>query len=608
MFRFFENCINPFQSYDETTPPATAWQFIYQQLLPLRHIIAVSLFIAVIAASLEVWMIGYAGRLVDTLATTPPDQLWATHGREYILAALLVLIARPSVSFLREAINDVAFRPNAVALVRWRAHRHVLQQSVGWFNNNLAGHIANRVRESGSASAGAAYQVFNTLVVVMIYIVGSIWLMAATDLRLIIPLLVWLGLYLTLMRFAVPRFQQNSEKFQSALSDLSGMLVDTYANIATIKLFSSRSHEDRESQHHFEASRTTFVGLQRIEVVINVGMILLGSFLIVTLVGYAVLLWQAGDAPLGLIAAALALSFRISAMAEWLLDSVSGMFGYLGALRESLKTVAQPLTITDAPNAPALTLEGGAIELINISHHYGKVSGGLDHISLSIAAGEKVGLVGRSGAGKSTLVNLIMRFFDPENGTIEIDGQNIANLIQDSLRENIGMVMQDASLLHRSIYDNIAYGRANPSRAEVEAAAQKAQAHGFILTLQDNAGRTGYDAYVGERGVTLSGGQRQRIALARTILKNAPILILDEATSALDSEIEAAIQDTLYDVMADKTVIAIAHRLSTIAHMDTIVVLDNGRITEQGSHQDLLDQNGIYAALWARQSGGYIGQ
>jgi ATP-binding cassette subfamily B multidrug efflux pump len=353
--------------------------------------------------------------------------------------------------------------------------------------------------------------------------------------------------------------------------------------------------------------RDGFVRTQALEVLTNSSMLFLGSALIVGLVGYTLVLWQSGEAPIGLVAAALALSFRITGMAEWMLDAVSGFFAYLGYLGETLKTVAQPLAIEDARDATVLRVTGGAIGFRAVTHRYGKDDGGLDGVTLDIAPGEKVGLVGRSGAGKSTLVNLLLRFFEAENGVIEIDGQPIKSVTQESLRRHIAMVGQDASLLHRSVRDNIAYGRPDVTDAEVDAAAMKAQADAFIPALADQEGRTGYDAHVGERGVKLSGGQRQRIALARAILKDAPILVLDEATSALDSEVEAAIQDTLYGVMEGKTVIAIAHRLSTIARMDRIVVLDKGRVVESGPHAQLLEAGGIYARLWAHQSGGFLG-
>jgi ATP-binding cassette subfamily B multidrug efflux pump len=607
MLRFFADLIDPFQPYNERTPPAGVWPFLLQHLRPLKHVMAMSLALTAVSAALEVWLIGYAGRLVDMLAATPPEELWAEHGGELLAVAALVLIARPLAPLIRESLDDIAFRPNAVTLIRWRAHRHVLRQSVGWFQKDLAGRIATRVRESGSAAAGAAYQVLHTLSFVAVYIAGSIWLMASVDARLVLPLVLWIAVYLGLMSYAVPQFKAESERFQDALSALTGLLVDTYSNIATIKLFGGRGEDDRDGRERLEATRSTFIGLQRVEVTINVGMLFLGSLLILGLVGYSVVLWQSGVAPLGLIASAVALSFRITSMAEWLLDAMSGLFGFVGSLKESLKTVAQPLDIADAPGASELAPAGGAIELSEVRHHYGKAGGGLDRVSLSIAKGEKVGLVGRSGAGKSTLVNLVLRFFELEGGRIEIDGQDIRAVAQESLRRQIGMVAQEASLLHRSVRDNIAYGRTDVSEGEIVAAARKAEAHGFIVSLRDAAGRTGYDAHVGERGVQLSGGQRQRIALARVILKDAPILILDEATSALDSEVEAVIQETLYGLMEGKTVIAIAHRLSTIAHMDRIVVLDEGRVAEEGTHEALLVEGGIYARLWARQSGGYIG-
>ncbi|MBI4922203.1 MAG: ABC transporter ATP-binding protein [Devosia nanyangense] len=607
MFGRFHKLADPFQPYVDGTPPDRVWPFLVQHLRPLRLVMAMSLVLTVIGAGIEVWLIGYAGTLVDTLAATSPARLWAKHGAELVGVAALVLIARPLAGWLREGLDDIAFRPKAETLIRWRAHRHVLKQSVGWFRNDLSGRIANWVREIGGAATGAAYSVMHTLAFVTLYILGSVWLMASIDPRLVIPLAAWIVLYLALMAYVVPRYRASSELYQEANSVLTGNLVDTYANIDIIKLFADDKQEEREGRQIFGDALRTFLAVQRFEVTMNAGMLFLGSLLMVGLIGYAVVLWQAGAAPVGMIAVALALSFRITAMAEWLLDAMSSLFGHLGALRQALKTVAQPLIITDAPDAGDLAVAGGAIRFIGVSHHYGRDDGGLDGLSLSIAAGEKVGLVGRSGAGKSTLVNLILRFFDPEAGRIEIDGQNIGRVTQESLRRHIAMVTQDAALLNRSVRDNIAYGRTDVTQAEIEAAARQAEADGFIPALRDQAGRTGYDARVGERGVILSGGQRQRIALARAILKDAPILILDEATSALDSEVEAAILATLYRVMEGKTVIAIAHRLSTIARMDRIVVLDEGRVAEDGPHAALLAQDGLYAKLWARQSGGFIG-
>jgi ATP-binding cassette, subfamily B, multidrug efflux pump len=603
----FSAFVDPFRPEDGPFHSRGLWPFIVHQFRLLRGAVAVSLAFALISAALEVWLIGYAGRLVDTLAATSPADLWSAHGGELIAVAALVLVLRPLVRFVHEGLDDLVIRPKGETMVGWRAHRHVLGQSVGWFGNEPAGHVATQVRQAASAATGAVYAVVHTLSYVATYVAASLWLMASIDLRLVLPLLVWVALYLMLMAYIVPRYRRASERYQRAQAELTGMLVDSYANIDTIKLFSDAPEEDRESRGRFAAQLDAFLGVQRAEVTINTGMSVLASVLLVGLVGYAVLLWQSGAAPVGMVAVALALSFQITGMAEWLLDAVSGLFGNIGLLRESLRTVAQPLDIEDSPHARPLAISGGAIRLVDVSHHYGKGDGGLDRVSLSIAAGEKVALVGPSGAGKSTLVNLLLRFHELESGRIEIDGEDIRAVTQQSLRRSFAMVTQTAALLHRSVRDNIAYGRPDVSEAEIEAAAQKAAADAFIPMLQDQDGRRGYDAYVGERGVKLSGGQRQRIALARAILKDAPILILDEATSALDSEVEAAIQETLGTIMEGRTVIAIAHRLSTIARMDRIVVLDSGRIVEGGTHQQLLAVNGLYARLWNRQSGGYIG-
>ena len=608
MFRFLETLVDPFAAASPAAQPSgRVFFFILTELKPLRRVMAASLALTAISAGIEIWLIYYAGQLVDMLAAADPSSFWTTHGAGLALAAIAVVVLRPLIAFFREGLDDIAYRPNAETLLRWRAHRHVLRHSVGWFRNAQAGQVAAQVTAAGSAATLAAYSVIHTLSFVVIYILGSVWLIASFEAALVVPMLVWIGLYLVLMALVVPRYRRAAERHQQAQARLGGLLVDTYGNIDTIKLFADGRAEDRESRGIFEAARNAFVGVQRLEVTTNTAMLALGSLLVAGLVGQALILWQSGEAPLGLIAAALALSFRITGMAEWLLDAVSDLFGNLGTLREALKTVAQPIDIPDAPGAVPLAVSGGAVAFEAVSHNYEGGAGGLDRLTLEIAAGEKVGLVGRSGAGKSTLVNLLMRFYEPASGRILIDGQDIAGVTQESLRRQISLVAQDAALLHRSVRDNIAYGRADVSGVEIAAAARKAQADGFIAGLRDGEGRTGYDAQVGERGVKLSGGQRQRIALARAIVKDAPILILDEATSALDSEIEAAVQETLYGVMEGKTVLAIAHRLSTIARMDRIVVLDRGRIVESGTHAALLAGDGLYATLWAHQSGGFIG-
>jgi ATP-binding cassette, subfamily B, multidrug efflux pump len=586
-------------------PPATVRAFLWTTFRPLRGVILASLASTVAGAAIEVWLVGLAGRIVDILAASRPDRVFADHGPELLAAALFVLVVRPLVAVVNESLDDIAFRPQAVALATGRMHRHVSRQSVGWFRRDLSGRIATWVRDGATSASTAAYVCIHILAAVATYLVGSAWLLAATDVHLLIPLTAWIGLYGVLAALVVPRYRAASAQYQAANSALTGMLVDSYANADTLALFADRAADDRYARLVIDDTRRAYRGVQRLEVAMNAGMVALGGVLIVGLVGYGIVRWQSGAAPIGLVAAAVALTFRITSMAEWLLDGVSSLFGAVGSLRRSLETVAQPLEAPDRPGATDLVLAGGRIRFHRISHHYGRSAGGLDGVCLNVPAGQRVGLVGPSGAGKSTLVNLLLRFFEPEAGTIEIDGQAITAVTQDSLRRQIAMVTQETTLLHRSVAENIAGGDADP--ALLAAAARRAAADGFIAALRDDDGRTGYAAHVGERGVTLSGGQRQRVALARAFYKDAPILILDEATSALDSEVEAVVHETLDEVMAGRTVIAIAHRLSTIARMDRIVVLDAGRIVEDGTHAELLAAGGRYASLWARQSGGFLG-
>ncbi|MEV0720637.1 ABC transporter ATP-binding protein [Asanoa sp. NPDC050611] len=608
MFRLFESPVDPFAYDDTATPPAGVRRFLLRELRPLRPVAAAAVTVTVLCAAIEVWLIGYAGRLVDTLAATDPATLWASVGPELLTVGVLVLLVRPTLNLVGEALDDIAFRANARPLARWRAHRHVSRQSVGWFRDDLAGRIATWVRDGGDAASTAAYCVIHTLVFVVAYIAGSVWVMSTIDPRLLWPLGAWILAYALLMRWAVPRFRRASERLQDAESALTGLLVDSYANVDTLALLGDHATRVAHDRAVFARARRAHLDLQRVEVTINSTMMALGSALLVGLVGYGIVLWRSDAAPLGLVAAALALSFRITSMAEWLLDAVSALFGSVGALRRALKTIAQPLAVADKPGAPDLVVRGGAITFTDVSHHYGRGAGGLDRLSLEVAAGERVGVVGRSGAGKSTLVGLLLRFHDAESGSISVDGVGVADVTQESLRGQIAMVAQEATLLHRSVRENIAGpGAAADDDGRVAAAVRRAAADGFVAALRDADGRTGLDAHVGERGVRLSGGQRQRIALARAFYRDAPILVLDEATSALDSEAEAAIHETLDEVMTGRTVIAIAHRLSTIARMDRIVVLDAGRIVEQGTHAQLLDRGGLYADLWARQSGGFLG-
>ncbi len=607
MFRIFANVVDPFQAYAETVPPRSVAAYVLCNLKPFRLVLAAGFATSVFGAVIDVWLVYYAGHLVDNLTAIPPAELWSRIGGELLLAAVLLLVVRPLNTAAGEVFDDIAYRSNAVSLMRWRAHRHLLRQSVGWFRNEPSGRLASRVRELGSAGTGIVYRLVHTVAYVTAYMVGAFLLMMSVDARLALPLVGWIVLYLAHVSYAVPRFRDNTERFQNALTDLTSLFVDTYANIDIVKLFADQDHEDAESKTRFRATRDSFVSVQTIEVFINSGMVVLSNLLLVGLTGYAVYLWSVGDAPLGIVASALALSTRVSSLADWMMDAVSDIFGWIGATREALKSIAQPLALTDRTDAQPLRFAGGAIRFEGVTHLYGTDAGGVRDLSLAIAPGEKLGLVGPSGAGKSTLLNLLLRFFDPEDGRILVDKQDIAGITQESLRRRIAMVSQDGALLNRSVADNIGYGRNGVSLGEIETAAKKAEAHAFITELVDRNGNRGYDAIVGERGIRLSGGQRQRVALARAILKNAPILVLDEATSALDSEIEAAILETLYAIMENRTVIAVAHRLSTIARMDRIGVLDHGRLVEIGTHEELVNRNGLYARLWRHQSGGFIG-
>lgn len=601
------NLVDPYSSTD-IPPTGNVLAYLKSHLAPLRRILLLSVFITIFAAGIEVWLIAYSGRLIDTLSNTEPALLWQLHGAELIIVALVLLLLRPASQFARVAINEIGFHCNVATLVRWRAHHHLAHQSVGWFQEDLTGRTSTRLVDIGNYGGDIIYQSLNAVAFGLVYMLGIVILMADTDIRLAIPLFIWLALYVVLLVMVIPRMVVAQQAFQSAKSALVGNVVDSFSNIDTWKLF---SHHDALIQDHkteLENTRQALFETRKIGLSLRTILNLLEGAIMTGFVGYGIWLWSQGAATIGLVSAAVALCLRITTMAEWILDSVWMIFLRVGSLREALKTIAQPHAIPVTENAPDLVLSEGRIEIDNVTHHYGKKQGGLDGVTLTVAPGEKVGLVGRSGAGKSTLVNLILRFYEIENGTISIDGQDIRGVEPDSLRAAISMVSQQASLLNRSVRDNISLGREDINLQQIEHAAREARAHEFIVKLKDNKGRCGYDAHVGERGIKLSGGQRQRIALARVVLKNAPILILDEATSALDSEVEAEIQSALTGVMQNKSVIAIAHRLSTISQMDRIVVLDAGKVVEQGNHQQLMESNGLYAKFWTLQSGGFIGQ
>ncbi len=600
------NLVDPYTS-DGKPPAPRVWPYLRANLRPLRTVLLLSLMFTVLTASIEVWLISYAGRLIDMLADTPPQEIWNAHGIGLVGAALVLLLLRPATQCARHALNDIGVQCNIANLYRWRAHGHMAQQSVGWFQEDLAGRTSTRLVDVGNYVSNVIFNVLNAVAFGFVYMIGIVTLMAGIDLRLALPLIIWLALYIGLMALIVPRMVRAQEAFQNAKSGLIGSVVDSFSNFDTLKLFARREVIASDHKVALENTRQSLFRARRIGVAMRTIIVTLEGAIMVGFIGYGIWLWSTGVATIGLVSSAIALTLRITTMADWILEAVWLIFLNVGSMREALKTISQPIVIPSKPDASTLTVTGGEIAITGLSHRYGPGYGGLNGVTLTIQSGEKVGIVGRSGAGKSTLVNLILRFFEAEGGTITIDGQDIRDVDQDELRAAIGMVSQQASLLNRSVRHNIGLGREGVTQDQIEDAARAAHAHAFIVDLRDKQGRRGYDAHVGERGVKLSGGQRQRIALARVILKDAPILILDEATSALDSEVEAEIQGSLQEVMRNKTVIAIAHRLSTIAQMDRIFVLDNGQIVEEGEHSSLLAQNGLYAAFWSRQSGGFLG-
>ena len=606
MFRFFENLIDPYVDYDaEDSPPQDLWSFFKGYSQPFKKVFALTAFMSIVVAAIEVGLIYYMGRIVDVLEQGP-EQMWAQHSTELIIVALFIVFLRPLLQAFDVALINNAILPNFGTLIRWRAHRQVLRQSVGWFESDFAGRIANRIMQTPPAAGEVVFQAFDAISFSLAYLIGAAILLTNADPRLLIPLVIWFAIYLVLTRWAIRRIGPASKAASDARSAVTGRVVDAYTNIHSVKMFAHHDREELYAKEAIEEARRTFQVEQRIFTKMDFSLVLLNGLLIVGVVGWALALWVQGQASVGTVAAAATLTLRLNSMTAWIMWALSAFFRQLGVVAEGMETIAQPITLVDAPDAKPLQIADGRIEMTGLSHHYGRASGGLNEIDLVIEPGQKIGLIGRSGAGKSTLLKLLLRFYDAEAGQIRIDAQDITKITQDSLRRQIGMVQQDSALLHRSVMENIRYGRPDASEAEAMEAARQAEAHDFIGELQDPEGRTGYASRVGERGVKLSGGQRQRVTLARVILKDAPILLLDEATSALDSEVEAAIQKTLYGMMAGKTVIAIAHRLSTIAQMDRILVLDEGRIVEDGDHDALLAAGGLYSQFWARQSGGFL--
>jgi ATP-binding cassette subfamily B multidrug efflux pump len=606
MFRRFETLVDPYPSDGRDTPPKGFWAFVLFYSRPMMPWLIVMSVVTGLLSVVEVLFFYFTGNLVDWLTASDRATFFAEHFRELVAMGAVILVAFPALTLLQSLLMFQTVFGTYPMLVRWRAHRHMLGQSLGFFQDEFAGRVSQKIMQTALGVREAVLKLMDVGVYIVTYFIGTAYLFAQSEIWLLVPLFVWLAAYVALLVYYVPRLGDIGEKQADARAQMTGRVVDSYTNIQTVKLFAHTAREYDYARGAMDAFMKTVHAQMRLITGLNTLVHIINSLLLASVAFIAIYAWQQAVISLGAIAVALGLVMRIRAMSQWIMWEVAGLFENIGTVQDGIGLLTRPIAITDRSDAATLKVERGEIRFENARFHYGRASGVIEDFSLTIRPGEKVGIVGRSGAGKSTLVNLLLRFYDLEGGRILIDGQDISRVTQESLRRQIGMVTQDTSLLHRSVRDNILYGRPDATEEEMVAAAKLAHAHDFIRDLADPKERRGYDAHVGERGVKLSGGQRQRVAIARVFLKNAPILVLDEATSALDSEVEAAIQESLYQLMAGKTVIAIAHRLSTIAAMDRLVVLDRGRIVETGSHAELLAADGLYATLWSRQSGGFI--
>ena len=610
-FTWLENYVDSFPMQQAEKPAPKLFAFAFHYTKPFLPLLIASILFSTVIALIEVYLFAFIGNLVDLLSTADRATFWEDNATKLILMGALVLLVLPVLNFISEAISHQGLRGAFAMRIRWLAHRYVLRQSMDFFHNDYAGRVATKVMQAALGVRDAVMKITEVVVYVTVYFVGALVLVATSDYWLMVPLLVWLGGYALACWYFVPRLGKLSEAQAELRSLVVGRVVDSYTNISTVKLFAHAEREDSYAREGMGWMLESVNRSMRMSTFMTSTLSLLSGILIFMMSGISIYLWHVGAITTGAIAFSIGLTLRLKAMSQWIIWEVAGLFEDIGVIQDSIETVARDRLVTDVPDAKPLVVSKGEIVFDNVRFNYGKekVEGRpdiVDGFSLTVRAGEKVGLVGRSGAGKSTLANLLLRFYDLESGAIRIDGQDISQVAQESLRAKIGVVTQDTSLLHRSVMENLRYGMPDATLAEVEAAAQKAHADEFIANLVDPKGRKGYDAHVGERGVKLSGGQRQRVAIARVLLKNAPILVLDEATSALDSEVESAIQENLYTLMEGKTVIAVAHRLSTIAAMDRLIIMDKGRIVEEGTHKQLLKRNGLYANLWKRQSGGFL--
>ena len=607
LFRWFEKRVTPYPESAPEAPPKNFFAFLWACSEGLRpYILAMTLCTAVIGA-FEALLFAMLGRVVDWLAAVEPARLW-TEQRGSLLLLAAILAASPLVVALQTMLKHQTLAANFPMRLRWNFHRLLLRQSMGFYQDEFAGRIATKVMQTALAVRDTWLTVADILVFITIYFVTMVAVVGSFDAWLLLPFLGWLALYAAALVFFVPRLGKVAAAQADARSLMTGRVTDAYTNIATVKLFSHANREASYARAAMQEFMQTAYAQMRLVSGFEITNHLLSMALLASTAGAALWLWTQGQVSVGAVAAATAMALRLNGISHWIMWELASLFEHVGTVQDGINTLARRHTVVDRAGAEPLQVPRGEIRFEHVRFAYGGERSVIEDFSLTIRPGEKIGLVGRSGAGKSTIVNLLLRFYDVEGGRILIDGQDIAGVTQTSLRAQVGMVTQDTSLLHRSVRDNIVYGRPDATEERMVAAARRAEAHEFILGLSDPKGRRGYDAHVGERGVKLSGGQRQRVAIARVMLKDAPILLLDEATSALDSEVEAAIQQSLYRLMEGKTVVAIAHRLSTIAAMDRLVVMDRGRIVEEGDHASLLAQGGLYARLWAHQSGGFLGE
>ncbi|NOI79478.1 ABC transporter ATP-binding protein [Vibrio tubiashii] len=608
MFKKFEGFTKPFPEQEPTQPPSGIFAFCRHYTRGFEIPLIIMSVMATIVAIVEVSLFGAMGNLVDWLSNSNPETFWQDNQSDLIFYGALLLVVMPVLVVGYSLLVHQTLLGNYPMSIRWLAHRYLLKQSLNFYQDDFAGRVATKVMQTSLAVRETVMKTMDVFVYVSVYFTSIVVLLAQADWRLMIPMIIWLFCYVGIQLYFVPKLKQVASEQADARSTMTGRIVDSYTNIATVKLFSHSRRETEYAEEGMNGFLGTVYRQMRLVTGFDVAVEITNYVLVFSISALSIYLWMDNSISIGAIAIAIALALRINGMSMWIMWEVGALFENMGTVVDGMKTMSKPIDIQDKPDAKPLVVNQGGIEFDDVSFHYGdKTKGVISNLNLNIKPGEKVGLVGRSGAGKSTLVNLLLRFHDVESGKIKIDGQVISDVTQDSLRSNIGMVTQDTSLLHRSIRDNILYGNPGASEEELHRATKQAHAHEFIETLNDPFGNVGYDAQVGERGVKLSGGQRQRIAISRVLLKDAPLLILDEATSALDSEVEAAIQESLNELMQGKTVIAIAHRLSTIAAMDRLIVLDKGEVVEQGTHQELVQSGGIYAQLWAHQTGGFIG-